>query len=92
MVRTIQDIIDAAGGAPALAKASEHSAKPVRVDAVYKWPRKGIPSWHWPLVIEMAGVTAMDLLAANQALLQSPAPTSPRKRGARRRSIDRVDA
>lgn len=63
--RSVREIIESAGGAPAIAKASEGT---VTVDVVYKWQQnRRIPDNHWPLVMPLANATADEMLAANLA-------------------------
>lgn len=62
--KTIRDIIEAAGGPAAIADASNGS---VSVEAVYKWPKIGIPDRHWPFILPLACATADEMLAANVA-------------------------
>lgn len=59
---TIPEIIDRAGGAITIAKESDSG---ISADAVYKWPKIGIPDRHWPLVMRLSGVSADEMLAAN---------------------------
>ncbi len=66
--RTIVEIIKSAGGAAAIAAASDGAFK---VDAVYKWPDIGIPDRHWPLIISLAGSNPQELYAANVAARSS---------------------
>lgn len=62
--RSIPQIIQAAGGAATIAAASDGA---VSVDAVYKWPRIGIPDRHWAFVMPLANASADEMLAANIA-------------------------
>lgn len=62
-MRTISDIIKAAGGPRGIAEASGGS---VKKDAVYKWASIGVPDRHWPLLIERAGATPDELFEANR--------------------------
>lgn len=63
---TVADIIERAGGAAAIARASaEQSDGTVTADAARKWGKNGIPDRHWPLVMGLAGTTADQMLAAN---------------------------
>lgn len=66
-VKTVRDIIKAAGGPAAIAEASEATDGRVSIEAVYKWPTIGIPDRHWPLIMPLAGATADEMLAANVA-------------------------
>lgn len=61
---TIAQIIKQAGGASAIAEASEGA---IKKGAVYKWPAIGVPDRHWPILIHRAGVTAEQMYAANLA-------------------------
>lgn len=63
-MRSISDIIKDAGGASAIADASDGK---VSVDAIYKWPKIGIPDRHWPIILPLASATADEMLAANLA-------------------------
>lgn len=63
-MRTVAQIIKDAGGAGAIAEASNGT---VKKDAVYKWPVIGIQDRHWPLLMSLTQVTADELLAANLA-------------------------
>lgn len=62
--RSIAEIIHAAGGFARIAEASNGA---VTIDAVYKWPKIGIPDRHWPVVIPLANSSAEEMLAANVA-------------------------
>jgi len=64
MARTVQQIIEKAGGASAIAEASKGK---ITTEAVYKWPKIGIPDRHWPIVLPLAGATADEMMAANIA-------------------------
>ena len=95
MVKTIRDIIAAAGGEQAIVEASERSRRPVGRDAVRKWAKKfGIPAWHWPLVMRLSGATEGDMLAANEALKVRPRKPGPqrRRRSSKRRALAQVSA
>jgi hypothetical protein len=61
-MREIKQIINDAGGAAAIARASGGAFK---IDAVYKWPEIGIPDRHWPLIIKLAESAPEELYAAN---------------------------
>lgn len=62
-IRTISDIIRDAGGAAAVAAATDGK---VKKDAVYKWPSIGIPDRYWHVLADLAGATPDELYAANQ--------------------------
>jgi hypothetical protein len=64
-MRTIPQIIKAAGGARKIAVASKGT---VTAEAVYKWSKNGIPDRHWPIVMPLSGATANELLRANVAV------------------------
>lgn len=68
---SISDIIKRAGGPEAIA--ARANGKLSRW-AVYKWPSNGIPASHWPILIELAKVTANELLAANVAARSAAEP------------------
>jgi len=59
-LRTVREIVDAAGGAVALAPDLK-----VTADAIYKWDRIGIPDRYWSTIIPRAASNAAELLAAN---------------------------
>jgi len=63
---TVQRIIQDCGGATKVADASQKTANPVTFEAVFKWYRNGIPEVHWPLVIEMSGLTVEQIYNANR--------------------------
>ena len=75
---TIADILDRAGGPPAILSAINRPGEKPKLThwALYKWPSIGIPELHWPLIIRLAGVTAEELYRANVAAraAQKPAP------------------
>lgn len=62
-MRTIEKIIEDAGGAKAIEAAGNQAFK---VDAVYKWPTIGIPDRHWPILIKLASATPDELFEANR--------------------------
>lgn len=67
----VREIIRQAGGPVAVASATSDTAKPVGVDAVFKWYHNGIPDEHWPMLIKRAGVSVDDLYKANVAVRRS---------------------
>lgn len=71
-MRTISQIIEAAGGPRAI---SDASAGTVKKDAVYKWPTIGIQDRHWPLLMSLTEVSADELFQANLAV-RTPAPAA----------------
>jgi hypothetical protein len=79
-MRTIEEIITAAGGARAISEASGPAdgagKRPLTYDAVYKWSKIGVPDRHWPLLISMAQSNPDELYAANikaRGVQQEPA-------------------
>lgn len=72
---TNRDIIKQAGGALAVAQASQSTAHPVKADAVWKWYSNGIPAEHWPLIIALTGVSLQTLYDLN---IKAAAPDAPR--------------
>lgn len=66
--RSIREIIEAAGGAIAVAKqvSTSHPELTLSADAVYKWPHNGIPDRYWSIVIPMADSSADEIFAANE--------------------------
>lgn len=73
-MRTIAEIIKAAGGPGAIADAS---AGTVKKDAVYKWPTIGIQDRHWHLLMGLTEVTAEELFQANLAVRTGAANEPP---------------
>lgn len=71
--RTVREIIEAAGGPMVIAAASEGS---VTAEAVYKWPRIGIPDRHWTFILPLARATADEMMAANVAARSETAEAS----------------
>ena len=76
--RTIPEIIRACGGARRIseASASETSARPLKIDAVYKWAITGIPDRHWTLLMSLTETTAEELHSANCAVRGLEAETA----------------
>lgn len=72
-MRTIPQIIKAAGGA---GKISEASKGELTVNAIYKWRRIGIPDRHWPIVMPLAKASANEMLKANLAARSAAAGSS----------------
>ncbi len=66
---TVKEIIKLAGGAAKIAEASAASVIPEKVsaEAVWKWPKIGIPDRHWPIIRGLCDVTAEELYQANVA-------------------------
>ena len=62
-MRTLAEIIKAAGGPVAIADASNGL---ISKDAVYKWPTIGIPDRHWPMLMGLTTVSPDELFSANQ--------------------------
>jgi hypothetical protein len=75
----IRDLIEMAGGARAVAKASKATDCSVGFDAVYKWQHNGIPDDHWPLMMKLTDIPLDVIYAANQRVKR-------KKRRARRNS------
>lgn len=70
-MRTITEIIKAAGGARVVAEALKSD---LTKDAVYKWAQIGIPDRHWETVIRLADSSPEELYQAN---LAARAPNEP---------------
>lgn len=69
-MRTIQEIIKAAGGTTAIHEASVKlnagdDKKALSKDAIYKWPSIGIQDRHWPLLMSLTDTSPEELFAAN---------------------------
>ena len=66
-MRTIPEIIDAAGG---LAVVAERTGLK---DGVRKWPQIGIPDRYWPVLIDLVpGLRPDELYAANRMVRRDP--------------------
>jgi hypothetical protein len=65
-MRTVTQLIADAGGARAIALASESTPHTIGFDAVYKWPKIGVPERHWPLLISLAAATVQEIYDANR--------------------------
>ena len=62
-----RQIVRAAGGATAVARAAADWRHPVTLSSVYKWTVNGIPEAHWPLIMRLApDVTPAMLHTANE--------------------------
>jgi len=76
-MRTIADIITAAGGARRISEASgpvdASGKRPLTYDAVYKWSKIGIPDRHWPLLMSLAETSPDELYVANLAARETAA-------------------
>ena len=59
---TIDDIIRAAGGASAIARASRDTRKPISGWAVHRWRNYGIPRCHWGLLMQLAPSLTVDAI------------------------------
>jgi hypothetical protein len=79
-MRTIEEIIKAAGGARLISEASgpvnDAGKRPLTYDAVYKWVGNGIPDRHWPLVISLTETSPDELFAANMKARSSQPETA----------------
>lgn len=62
-MRTISELIKAAGGAKAV---QEAIGPGITRDAVYKWQEIGIADRHWAVLIRLAGATPDELYEANR--------------------------
>jgi hypothetical protein len=62
-MRSLVEIIEAAGGAKSIEAATSGT---IKRDAVYKWPQIGIPDRHWEVIIPLAGSSAEELYQANR--------------------------
>lgn len=72
---SIEDIIDQAGGAAKIAKASVNTRKPIGLWAVYKWRMAGIPQVYWPLLMKLVpGLTVQQIFDANRELERRKRP------------------
>lgn len=71
-MRTITQIIEAAGGAPFLSKSFGTTIKNgeeipvVNISTVYKWQTIGIVDRHWEHIIPLASTSPQELYEANQ--------------------------
>lgn len=60
-MRNVRQIIDACGGADALAERLSISGW-----AIHKWPKNGIPEKHWAALIDIAESSPQELFGANE--------------------------
>jgi len=68
-MKTIPQIIEAAGGLKAVAE------KTGLKDGVRKWPDIGVPDRYWAVLIDLVpGLTPEDLYDANRAAREAAAP------------------
>lgn len=74
--KTVRKIIEAAGGASAVADGCSGDDKRLTADAVYKWQSNGIPDRYWSAIIPMAAVTADEIFAANEIARNAKAQES----------------
>lgn len=67
-MRTISDILKAAGGAGEIEKAiaESDSVGNVKRDAINKWVFNGVRDVYWPILIELADSSPDELFAANK--------------------------
>lgn len=70
IMRSISEIIKAAGGAGKIAEASNGT---VTAEAVYKWTKIGIPDRHWALVMPLAGASPEEMFKANLSAREASA-------------------
>lgn len=66
---TVGRIIRIAGGVDRVADATRASRRPVTFEAVYKWPKYGIPEHHWRAVMGLCEgrIGPVELHHANEA-------------------------
>ena len=77
METTVANLIERSGGVKPLADAVN-----VWPGTVRSWARKGIPDWHWPIVMELTGASLNEVFEANQQLRDfepDPRPLGERK-------------
>jgi hypothetical protein len=67
-MRTVAQLISVAGGARRIAAASADTQHPIGFEAVYKWPKIGVPERHWPLLIVLTGATVQEIYDANRQI------------------------
>lgn len=70
-MRTISEIIKAAGGTSAIHEASVELSqasgdRALTKDAIYKWPTIGIQDRHWPLLMSLTDTSPEELFEANR--------------------------
>lgn len=78
-MRTIQDMIDRAGGPDAVSKAAVRARKPLTADAVRKWPKNGVRAIYWDILSALSGATVNDIYEANCRIYRDK-PRKPRRR------------
>jgi len=65
---TLEQIIERAGGAKAVAEATQGTRRPVSHWAVYKWTSAGVPAHHLALLARLARVSVGRIVEANDSL------------------------
>lgn len=76
----VRSLIKNCGGPAKVAEATQETAYPVTVEAVFKWYRNGIPEDHWPVVMALGGCTLEQIYNANRVAEQA-APIRKRRKG-----------
>lgn len=89
-MKTLKQIMDAAGGATKIAEQTGKtkrgvSPKKVGYNAVYKWMNNGIPDIYWTLIIKMAKAygkptSADEIFKANKAVRKAGQFSDKRRR------------
>ena len=60
-MKTIQDVIDKAGGVAAVVVQAQERGNRIGIWAPLKWPERGIPPRHWPMLKELTGISETKL-------------------------------
>jgi hypothetical protein len=65
---TVEEIIELAGGAPAIAEATLNTPIEVKTNSVYKWKKIGIPERFWDLIMKRSSeqLTVSQIYSANR--------------------------
>jgi hypothetical protein len=71
-MKTVRDIIAAAGGPREIARAAKKSRYKLVAKSVYDWPTIGIPEKHWATILKLADVSVAELHQANEAVRARP--------------------
>ena len=69
---TVADLLREAGGAIAISKATQSTKFKVGVNAVHKWAGSGVPRDHIPLMRDLTGRTADEIVDARRGCAKRP--------------------
>ncbi|UIK04883.1 hypothetical protein [Neorhizobium galegae] len=64
---SIRDVIKVAGGPAAVQAELERRGHDLTRDAIYKWPKTGVPDRYWDALIQLTDLGPKELYRANCA-------------------------